>query len=305
MRMKATLFLAAALYNMTSFAAAAAPDAAAYIAARGWRPYEQHKPLPRPAADIAPVLYFAPGDTAPSCGLLSQGKGAPAFIDVLRPERPGGFPQCLAIDAAAAFSLDKNPYLVFEIVNRDSKTDTYRQYFYVYKNSAGAWVKDEELHLALARSRNAPGFREKLKGVADGVRLAKASFIRKSMPGMTLSPRDSIYTDSASYAVLEDKAARQCAFVLEKAGTLFRFDHTTFAGGDKCTDVLATSKFNEKGKIYFMTMFKGVKQKRLAIVSVSQSNAVTAEKELAALALAKASLTDMRSVRMFIQSTMQ
>lgn len=298
--MKATQFLLAALCSIPSAASAGVPDAAAYIAARGWTPYKQHKPLRMPVRDIVPVMYIAKGDTVPSCGLLFQGKGASVFIDVLGPEEAGGFPQCLSIDDAAAFELDKKQYLVFEIVNRDTRDDTYRQFFYVYKDGAGQYLKDVTLQDATD-----PGFRGKTKGAAEGVKLAKAALIRKLAPGMALLGRDSIYSETGTYAVLEDKRGARCAFVFEKAGSIFKFDHAAFSGADKCTDILATSKFDKNGKTYFMTMFKGLKQKRLAIVSISKSNVIVPEKELAALAGAKASLTDMRSVRMFILSTMQ
>jgi len=64
--------------------------------------------------------------------------------------------------------------------------------------------------------------------------------------------------------------------------------------------VLATSKFAKGDKTYYMTMFRGLTQKRMAIVSISKTNVITPEKELAALASAKAPMTDMRSVRMLL-----
>lgn len=303
MRMKAGLFLMAALAIQPCLGAAP-PDAAAYIAARGWTPYQQHRLLKMPVADVVPVTYFAKGETAPSCGLLFQGKGGPGFIEVLGPG-PLGFPQCLSIDDAAAFTLNQRPYLVLEVVNRHSRKDIYRQFFFVQGNGAGLYAKDEALHAAVASMARMPGFKGKAGGAAEGVRLAKASYIRQSVPTMALLARDSFYSETGTYAVLENRAAGKCAFAFEKGGRVIKFEHTVFSDADSCTDILASSKFDKDGKTFFMTMFKGLKGKHLAIVSISNSNVVAAEKKLAALASAKASLTDMRSVRMFILSTMQ
>ena len=298
MTLKCTLLLA--MFGVIPAISGAAPlDIAAFIKERGWTGAKIIAPFKMPVNDIVPVMYFTKTG-APACGLLSQSKSGASFIEMLGPDPSTGWPQCMGINDVAAFDIDNKKYLVFELANRDTREDTHREFFYVYKDRAGVYTADKMPGIDTPAEGARPLFKGRAKGALEGVRLAKAAFIKRAAAGLALVQRDSIYADTAAYAVFADQTHTKCAFVLQSGSMVSKFDHTLFSNADACTDTLATSKFDKGGKTYYMTMFRGLKQKRMAIVSVTNANVITAEKELAALAAANAPMTDMRSVRMFL-----
>lgn len=300
MKLYDILLLVAAFVAFPDTAVAAPPDAAAFIKARGWTAAKPAKPLKMPADDIVPVVYFADTSGSAGCGLLAQDKGETSFIEMLGPKPNAGWPQCTGINDVASFKMDKKHYLVFEITHRETQKHVYPDYFYVFKNSVGGYTLDDKIGPEVPAKATPPLFKGKAKGALEGVRLAKAALIQRAASGMALVRRDSLYADTAAYAVFGDQRHTKCVFILQTGGVLSKIDHTAFASGDACIETLATSRFDKNGKTYYMTMFRGLKQKRMAIVSVTKDNVITAERELAAQATAKAPLTDMRSVRMFL-----
>lgn len=123
-------------------------------------------------------------------------------------------------------------------------------------------------------------------------------------PVSTMAPLapESIVSGERRYVPFQDSSHTLCTFVIDIAGKVEKFDHTLFAKGDSCTEVLASTKFERGGATYFVTMFKGLTRKHLAVFSVSKGNQIAAEKQLALKAGENAKMTTMRSVRMYIET---
>lgn len=123
-------------------------------------------------------------------------------------------------------------------------------------------------------------------------------------PAVTMAPLapESIVSGDRRFMPFQDTGHTLCTFVIDVAGTVEKFDHTLFAKGDSCTEVLASTKFERAGATYFVSMFKGLTRKHLAVISVSKANKVAAEKQLAIKARDNARLTTMRSVRVYLES---
>src|SRR5471030_3287880 len=85
------------------FAEPASVNVGKYLAQRGWTPYESKAKFVSPSDEIAPVMYYAKGATVPSCGLLSGGGSAPAFLEILAAEAGEQYPHCPSINDAAKF----------------------------------------------------------------------------------------------------------------------------------------------------------------------------------------------------------
>lgn len=301
-----TLFFAVLASTQIACSASSAPNVQQYIAQQGWTPY-QTKSTVLPVTDIAPVMYMTKGNFAPSCGLLVQTSAAPAFIEIQRPEQGTGFPQCLAINDVAAFDLNKKKYLVFEYINRDTKEDFYREYFYVYKDATGRYVADKELNNsdvwpepvpASSNGQNPPRAK-------DGVRRARGAALSKSVPGMKFLGRDFLLDHARAFAIFQDKAREKCAFVIETAAAPAIFGHELFSDGDKCSSVLASSKLEKDGKAYYLAMFKGANQNHLAVVSVSKENVVTPEKDAAVAVNKMGKLSNIKSAKEALLATLK
>lgn len=285
--------------------ASIALDVSKYVSERGWK-LAKTKALALPVSDIAPVVYTAPGHYAPSCGLLTRTSSHTEFFEILSPEKGAGFPQCLAIDDVAAFELHKRQYLVFEYLNRDTKEDVYRQYFYVYRDAAGRYVADKELNESPAWAASVVASSDKVNRplAKEGIRRARGTVLAKTVPGMRFLERDFIAEQTSAFASFHDKASNKCAFVVDSGSKPITFGHDLFASGDTCLEVLATSKLERAGITYFLALFRGKTRNHLTAVSVAANGAVAAETR-AALAAEKASpLVNMKATKAALQSAL-
>ena len=281
------------------------PDVSKYVAQQGWSLAKAKSPT-LPVSDIAPVVYTARGDFAPSCGLLAQTAAGTEFFEMLSPEEGAGFPQCLAVNDAAAFELRNRQYLVFEYINRDTKEDFYRQYFYVYRDSTGRYMADKELNdsavwteslRASPNSVNAPLAQE-------GVRRAKGILLSKAVPGMQFLEREFMAGKTSTFAAFHDKSNEKCAFVVDVGAKPVIFGHELFAGGDKCKTVLAAGKMDHAGTTYYLALFKGSTRNHVGVVSVADNNTVAAESKRAIAAAKKSTLVDMKTVKAALKSAL-
>lgn len=143
-----------------------------------------------------------------------------------------------------------------------------------------------------------------MKHIALLLPLAALAAASLAAPAVTMAPLapESIVSGDRRYMPFQDSGHTLCTFVIDVAGNVEKFDHTLFAKGDTCTEVLASTKFERAGATYFVSMFKGLTRKHLAVISVSKANKVAAEKQLALKARDNAKLTTMRSVRLYLQS---
>ena len=273
--------------------ASSSPDVAKYIAQKGWTPVKSKVPV-LPVSDIAPVIYTMKGDSAPSCGLLAQAGSGFSFLEILTPEPGVGFPQCLGISDVAAFDMNNRKYLVFEYLNRDTKEEFYRQYFYVYKDSAGSYKADIDLNDSAAWPDPVPADSASTltPRAQEGIRRAKGTILSKAVAGMSFLGRNFITTKSSSYAIFQDKSHEKCAFVVDAGAKPVVFDHGVFSVGQKCTEVLASSSFEKDGKVYYLALYAGNGKNNLSVVSVSENKLVAAEPQLAIAAMKKGQLVN-------------
>ena len=281
------------------------PDVSKYVTQQGWSLVKATAPT-LPVSDIAPVVYTAKGDFAPSCGLLSQTAAGTEFFEMLSPEQGAGFPQCLAVNDAAAFELRNRQYLVFEYINRDTKEDFYRQYFYLYRDPAGRYVADNELNdsavwteplRASPNSINAPRAQE-------GVRRAKGVLLSKAVPGMQFLEREFMAGKTSTFAAFHDKSKEKCTFVVDVGTKPVMFGHDLFAGRDTCKTVLAAGKMEHAGATYYLALFKGSTRNHVGVVSVAPNNIVAAETKGAIAAAKKSTLVDLKTAKEALKSAL-
>ena len=301
--------IAFVLLGALALPAAAAPprpDADRFIAAQGWKKHAHFRPVAMPATDIVPIMYFGAGAAGPSCALLASGAPSPVFIPMLGPAPGQRYPQCARITDASAFAAGGKHYLVFELLNRDARAEKAVVYFYVSKDASGQYAPDVKLNAAAASAAViAAAAQGRRVGVPDGARLARLALLHAAAPGMTYLHADSISDGVRTLAPFADQGHTRCDFVSEAGGRIVRIGHDVFAEGDQCVDVLATSQFERAGTTYFLAMFKGLRKKRMAVISVTRANVVTAEKHLAALATDNVKMTEMRSVKNYLRTKLK
>lgn len=127
------------------------------------------------------------------------------FIEILAAESGEQYPHCSGISDAAAFKLEGKEYLVFEYAVRDTRDETYAQFFYVFKDSAGVYAADEQLNRSAGSAANDTGAKKAGAGTApkaiDGIRQARIYMVWKSQPAIELLSRDLIADRRGAFAV--------------------------------------------------------------------------------------------------------
>jgi hypothetical protein len=287
-------------------AAATEPDVAKYLSQQGWTAFENRAKFANPSPDIAPVMYYGKGTNVPSCGLLSAATGTPRFIEILAAETGEQYPHCAGINDAAAFKLAGKEYLVFGYLDRDTRDETYEQFFYVFKDKTGDYSTDEQLNQGAGNAANEvpakkAGTNAALKGI-DGIRLARTYMMKKSQPTLELQSRDLITDNKGAFAVFLDKSSATCSFVLDNGIELSAYSSELFAEHRACQNYLASSKFDAPDKTYYLGMFKGGDAStKIAIFSIAKNtSAVRAEKELALSAAATRKVADIKSLKAYL-----
>lgn len=296
--------LTALAMMQTCFAEPASVNVGKYLAQRGWTAYESKAKFVSPSDEIAPVMYYAKGSTVPSCGLLSGGASAPAFLEILAAEAGEQYPHCPSINDAAKFKLDGRNYLVFEYSDRDTRDEVYEQFFYVYKNEAGQYVADELLNQVLgsagdfSRTRRA----KSIPKAIDGVRLARTHAMKQSEPTLELLAGDVVSDNDGAFAVFKDKAKGSCSFVVDNGRVHNKYSSELFIDGGRCTSYLASSKLDMAGRIFYLGMFKGADAAtRLAIFSVAKDTSVVRpETDLALSAVVARKVADIKSLKAYL-----
>lgn len=285
------------LYSFPSQSTAATPDVAKYVAQQGWT-LSAGKLARSPVTDAAFVLYGSRHANAQSCGLLTQSGAVPVFFPMSEPDGDEGCPICSGINEALVYVLNGKPYLIVEFVEQSTREDYGRMYFYAYKDAAGRYVADAELNAsAAAIDQTARTGDFSVPHAKNGIRQAKAFLINKMVPGMAIRYRDFIDDDARAFAIFQDEAKSRCSFGVQVAGKLHTFAQDAFADGDRCHEVLASSKLEKNGVTYYIGMYKGTKQNGIAVIGVSTSNVVTAEKTLSVTVNRSARLTDMKTAK--------
>jgi hypothetical protein len=274
---------AAALTCATSVQAIEAVDAGRFLRQQGWEPYDGKAGAKSLIPDVAPLMYYGKGTSVPSCGIvtaMTDGK-RPGFIELVGSDPGADFPQCLDVVSMTPFRMRNEDYIAVEFHSRDTREDTYRGYHYLKRDRSRGIVTDEALTGAVPLAA-LEGSREKPKSAAQGVRLARIAHMAKAYPAWDVSERDFISDRASSFAILHSEKAQQCQFVAESGGAPALVAHTTFASGAACAEVLASSRYEMSGKVFYLAMFRDHDGKQLVgVMSVGEDGRVSVEKALA------------------------
>jgi hypothetical protein len=277
------LLLSLAACSRSTPAASRTPDAGGYLQQQGWKPYES-KSLPHsPVPDVVPLMFYDKGNSVPSCGLLVASAAAkgPTFIELVGSDPGVGFPQCLSIATITPFKLEKKDYIVIAYLSRETREDVDHRFHYLVRNDAQDFVTDKALTEAAPVTSAGQGATGAATKSVDGVRFARLAQLGKAQPAWRLLERDFISDKSSSFATFEDKKASGCQFVTEAGAGSVVASSNAFAPSEKCNSILASSRFEKSGKIYYMAMFKTQDNKQMVgVTSVATDGRIEVEKAL-------------------------
>jgi hypothetical protein len=283
------------LASSASWSHADAPlDAGRYMCERGWAPFDTSPPR-SPAAGLVPLHYQRKSDLAPTCGLLAKGvDGKPQVLVLAGPDEGEDWPQCMAIESMTAFTLDSRDYVAVVYLVRDTREDFYRYVDYVYADPVKGYVTDKGLQSSLHGGLVAPegGMKTDVIALAharrDAVPLAPGNFEEQHFMG----------NSQWWFAVVTDRKASNCRFLVKAGGTPVAFDHARFTPGTRCEHVLATTRLDKGGVRYYLAMFELAGGKRhVAIVSVALDGHVSADTALVGTISRAGTVKDIRVAR--------
>lgn len=301
------LFLALALSACAkSVPATEAVDAGRYLRQQGWKPYEGKPTAKSPVADVSPLMYYDKGNSVPSCGIVTasaDGKGT-GFIELVGSDPGVDFPQCLNIASITPFRMQNKDYIAVEYLSRETREDIDRGYHYLVRDRARGIVTDDALTGAVpSEAVDGPGQKP---AAAQGVKLARIALLAKAYPEWSVLERDFISDPASSFAILQNKKAQQCQFVAESGAAPALAAHTAFAPGARCAEVLASSRFEKNGKVFYLAMFRDQARKQLVgVVSVASDGSVGVEKALAERVNQSGATKDMKSAKAALAKQLQ
>ena len=103
---------------------------------------------------------------------------------------------------------------------------------------------------------------------------------------------------SSSFATFEGKNATGCQFVTEAGAAPLITSSNAFAPAEKCNGVLASSRFEKSGKIYYLALFKTQDAKQMvAVTSVAADGRIEVEKNLSASVNRSGMTKDMKTAK--------
>lgn len=290
-----------ASFSISSLAGVGTVDVDSYLQQQGWKRYDTTA-LPRsPVPGVVPLMFYDKGNSVPSCGLLvaaPAGKG-PTFIELVGSEPGAGFPQCLSINAITPFKLQNVEYIVVQYLSRETREDVDRRFHYLVRSAAQGFVTDKVLTDAAPVSSVGQGDAKRTAAISpDGVRIARLAQLKKAEPAWRLIERDFVSDKSSSFATFEDKKAAGCQFVTEAGAAPLITSNVTFAPSSKCDSVLASSRFEKSGKIYYLAMFKTNDRKQLVgVTSVAADGRIEVEKTLSEFINQSGMTKDMKAAK--------
>lgn len=283
--MMASIWLLAVAAGATSVPAIAGTiDARNYLQQQKWKPYDTTS-LPRsPMPDVVPLMFYDKGNSVPSCGVLTGsavGK-APVFIELVGSDPGANFPQCLSIAAITPFKLQNKEYVVIEYLSRETREDIDRHFHYLVRNDVQTFVTDKVLtEAAPVISAGKDSAQPATAKTSDGVRFARHAQLSKAQPAWHLLERDLISDKSSSFTTFEDKTGSRCQFVTEAGAAPVVTSYSAFAPAAKCDSVLASSRFEKSGKVYYLAMFRtDDKRQMVGVTSVAPNGHIAVEKAL-------------------------
>lgn len=283
-RMMSALLLLALTAGSAAAPAAGAIDVAGYLRQQGWEAADQGNALQSPVPDVAPLVFYAKGASVPSCGLLTASVGAKAldYIELVGPDPEAGFPQCIGIKSMTPFTLQNREYLAVGYLARETREDTDVHFHYLVRDRSGGFITDAALTEAVPSSPSGLHPRNPVAvKPADGVSLARIAVLGRAYPAWRFMERDFISDKASSFSIFEDKAARRCQFVTEAGAAPLAVVHTSFAPETSCDRILASSRLEKGGSVYYLAMF-AVQGKRqlVGVISVAQNGDIGPETAL-------------------------
>lgn len=279
-----------------------------FIKQRGWQPYEsKHIPQP-PNAEIAPVLYYNTDSPAPSCGLISTipGKNAPRFTELTTASQDESFPQCPALVSMLPFRLDSKEYVSVEYLVKETREDMYRNFTYLYRDAKEGYLVDKALSddvegKAVGISAMIPSQARAL----EGIRAARIAFLKRKYKQWQLQERDFISDKASSFAIFADTKAKECHIVTEAGGNPVAAVSGTAANGGGCTKILASSKLEKSGAVYYIGLFKSATGKQYAaITSVTPDGIIKIAEEEAEIINRAGATKDIKTVKAAISNSL-
>jgi hypothetical protein len=231
--------------------------------------------------------------------IASTNAGKPNFVELVSMDANATYPYCMNIASIVPFKLNTKEYVAVEFVQRDTREEFYRHFVFLYRDGTKTYVVDESLN---AVDPNGPtdvsAATPNPSRTLDGVKLARTAYVAKTFPKWNLLERHFIADKSSSFAILEDKKAQQCYFVVEAGGAPVALNPADFSPGMKCASALASSRFEKAGAVYYLAMFNSEKgEKTVAITSISPSGRVVAEKALSYTLNRSAAIKDIKSAK--------
>lgn len=298
------LIAACLLMAASNGGAATAPaiDTAGYALQRGWTPYHTRDMATSPVSDVAPVMFYNQGNSVPSCGVLTVAAPGepPNFIELVGSDPGVGFPQCLAIVSLTLFRLQSRDYIGITYLSRDTREDAERGFHYLVHDPARGWDTDTLLtstvaaqSVGAAQPQNIPSLAS-----ADVLRRARLATLRSSAASWQLVERDVISDKSSSFAIEYDQKDRQCRFSVEAGASAVVVAHTSFAHSATCDEVLASSRYQNAEKTYYLAMFaiQG-KLQRIGVMSVAADGRIDIETALSDSINRSGATADMKTAK--------
>lgn len=272
------LFIALSITLTTCIPAAAQHiDVAGFLKARGATNAELRQVARSPSPAVVPVTFFEKDNMAPSCGLLVAATGAARsrYIDILGAENGNDFPECIGMPSIRAFRLRGRNYLAIEYLDRDTRDDTRHGFRYVYDDPAQGFVEDKELNDEVPSSD--------VTKAADGIKLARATMMRKTFPQWQFLKRDFIADDTSAFATFQDAKTQSCHVALEAGADPVSANLAEVAATSRCAGILAATRLSTLVATYYLALFKSDTDKHLvAIASIASDGSVKIEKDLSA-----------------------
>jgi hypothetical protein len=281
--------------------AAEPPNPKQYIHQRGWEPYDAAHTARTPSTEIVPVLYYENEDSVPSCGLLSSVPGAkePRFTELMHAPKGEEFPQCVDVVSFVPFMLNSKDYLSVEYLVRDTRDDLYRKFIYLYRDPKQGYTLDPAgPKPSTIKAKNIAAMTPTLSTVVDGLKPARAAYLKQAYPQWQFRERDFISDKGSSFAVFDDSQGKTCHVVTEAGDTPIVASEADYSPGSRCTGILASSRLENPGMTYYIGLLKLSTGAQLAaLTSVTSNGEVRVEKELAERVNRAGATKDIKSVK--------
>lgn len=195
-------------------------------------------------ADAPPVrFYFAPGASAPSCGLLiASGR---QVLPLVEPDEGSHFPQCVGVPAAMVLQQGSQRFLLLRVKQKDTREDTSLNDMLLLDRGGVPQMRDD------LSSTSAPDGGKPLPQVAAWLR-ARWALQTDADQGARPLPEHTATTPGA-YLAVSQKSAGHCQFSVgtpARATPSLQVTHV-------CERVSATSAFQQGAESWFVVLLGG------------------------------------------------